>query len=136
LPRNVHVERWWPQGDVLPHTTVLVGHGGFGTTQAALAAAVPQVVLPLFSFDQFANAEQVAAVGVGVALIEGTTAERRAGDLVPRGPQVTDRLASAVRNVLAEPAYSAAARAVAAEIEALPPVDACVGSSLPGRAAS
>ena len=47
---------------MLSRASVAVGHGGFGTTQAALEAAVPQAVLPLFSFDQFANADRVAAV--------------------------------------------------------------------------
>jgi MGT family glycosyltransferase len=128
VPPNVHVERWWPQTDVLPHAAVVVGHGGFGTTQAALAAAVPQVVLPLFSFDQFFNAERVAAVGVGVELVDGTAAERRAGDIVPRGPEATDRLASAVVTVLERADHAARARALAQEIDALPDVDECVAS--------
>jgi UDP-N-acetylglucosamine:LPS N-acetylglucosamine transferase len=131
VPPNVHVERWWPQTDVLPHAAVVVGHGGFGTTQAALAAAVPQVVLPLFSFDQFLNAERVAAVGVGVELVDGTAAERRAGDIVPRGPEATDRLVSAVVTVLEQADHAARARALAQEIDALPDVDECV-ASLPG----
>jgi UDP:flavonoid glycosyltransferase YjiC (YdhE family) len=128
LPRNIHAERWWPQSDVLPHAAVVVGHGGFGTTQAALGAGVPQVVLPLFSFDQFANAQQVAAVGVGVALVGEATAGSRAGDLLPRGPQATDRLMGAVGEVLARPQYTLTAEALAAEIDALPPVDVCVSS--------
>jgi UDP:flavonoid glycosyltransferase YjiC (YdhE family) len=128
LPPHVHVERWWPQRDVLPHAAVVVGHGGFGTTQAALAAAAPQVVLPLFSFDQFLNAERVAAVGVGVALADGTPTQRRAADIVPRGPAATDRLGSAVATVLEQADHAAQARALAAEIDALPDVDTCVAS--------
>jgi UDP:flavonoid glycosyltransferase YjiC (YdhE family) len=132
IPPNVHVERWWPQRDVLPHASVVVGHGGFGTTQAALAAAVPQVVLPLFSFDQFLNAERAAAVGVGVALVDGTAEERRAGDIVPRGPRATDRLADAVLDVLANGVVSDRAAELAAEIGGLPDADVCV-ASLSGR---
>lgn len=128
VPPNVHLERWWPQSDVLPHAAVVVGHGGFGTTQAALAAAVPQVVLPLFSFDQFLNGERVAAVGNGVALVDGTAAERRAGDLFPRGPEATDRLASAVLVALGQAGMAARARALAAEIDALPDTDECAAS--------
>jgi UDP:flavonoid glycosyltransferase YjiC (YdhE family) len=128
LPPHVHVERWWPQSEVMPHAAVVVGHGGFGTTQTALAAAVPQVVLPLFSFDQFLNADRVAAVGVGLALIDGTAAERRAGDLVPRGPQSTDRLGTAVLKVLTEPPIARAADSLAAEVRDLPDVGACVAS--------
>ena len=47
----------------------MIGHGGFGTTMAALAAGVPQVVVPLFAIDQFVNAEQVAAVHAGVQVL-------------------------------------------------------------------
>jgi UDP:flavonoid glycosyltransferase YjiC (YdhE family) len=128
IPPNVHVERWWPQRQVLPHASVVVGHGGFGTTLAALVAAVPQVVLPLFSFDQFANAERVGALGVGVALVDAMVEERRAGDVVPGGPRATDQLAAAVRAVLADPAARDRSRDVAAEVEALPDADECVAS--------
>ena len=126
VPANVHVERWWPQRDVLSRASAAVGHGGFGTTQAALEAGVPQVVLPLFSFDQFANADRVAAVGVGVALVDETADEPRAGDLVPRGPAATDRLADALRALLEQDSYRDRAAELAREVDDLPDVDACV----------
>lgn len=126
VPPNIHVERWWPQRDVLSHAAVVVGHGGFGTTQAALEAGVPQVVLPLFSFDQFANADRVEAVGIGVALLDETTDEPCAGDLVPRGPAATDRLAAAVSAVLEQPTYRGRAGELTNEIDRLPEVDVCV----------
>jgi UDP:flavonoid glycosyltransferase YjiC (YdhE family) len=122
----VHVERWWPQRDVLSRAAVVVGHGGFGTTQAALEAGVPQVVLPLFSFDQFVNADRVAVVGVGVALVDETADEPRAGDLVPHGPAATDRLADALRAVLEQRTYRGRAAELAQEVDSLPDVDACV----------
>jgi UDP:flavonoid glycosyltransferase YjiC (YdhE family) len=127
-PPNVHLERWWPQSDVLPAAAVVVGHGGFGTTQAALAAGVPQVVLPLFSFDQFVNADRVAEVGVGLALADGTASDRRAGDLVPCGPSAADRLAAAVSMVLAEETFAGAAGDLADEMRELPDADVCVAS--------
>ena len=131
LPPHVHVERWWPQAEVLPHADVVVGHGGFGTTHAALAAGVPQVVLPLFSFDQFVNAERVAAVGNGVALLDDDPEQAGAGGFLPAGPAATDRLADAVQAVLARDDVRERAAALAAEVDALPDTDACVGS-LPG----
>lgn len=108
VPQNARVEQWWPQADVLPHAAAVVGHGGFGTTMAALAAGVPQVVLPLFAMDQFVNAEHVAAVGAGLDLLGGV-------DAVPELP-------AAVGAVLADPRHRSGARAVADEIAALPPV--------------
>ncbi|HUR23220.1 MAG TPA: glycosyltransferase [Acidimicrobiales bacterium] len=112
LPANVRVEQWWPQASVMPHAAVVVGHGGFGTTMMALAAGVPQVVIPLFAGDQFLNAERVAAIGAGVCL-EG-------------GPGAVPMLAQAVADLLAEPAYAQRARGVAAAMAGLPDVASSV----------
>ena len=128
LPPNVHVERWWPQQDVLSQAAVLVSHGGFGTTQAALVAAVPQVIIPLFSYDQFANAERVAAVGVGVALVDEGAAQRRVGEVVPGGPQAVGGLAEAVVSVLQDEAVHAGTRRLAAEVRTLLPTTECVAA--------
>ena len=111
-PAHVRVERWWPQRDVMAHARVVVGHGGFGTTTTALAAGVPQVVLPLFSSDQRLNAEAVAAAGAGLH-VEG-------------GPAAVAALPGAVARLLADPSCASAARAVAAEMAALPPVEEAV----------
>lgn len=105
-PDNVHVEQWWPQADVMPHAAAVVGHGGFGTTMAAVAAGVPQVVVPLFAFDQRINAQHVAAIGAGLNLDGGSAAL----------PAVPD----AVAELLADPSYRSAARRVAEEMAALP----------------
>lgn len=107
VPANASVQQWWPQADVLPQAAAVVGHGGFGTTLAALAAGVPQVVLPLLTSDRVVNAEHVAACGAGV--------------VVPGGVDGVAGLAEAVEEVLRERRYAAAARRVAAEIAALPP---------------
>ena len=74
IPANIHVEQWWPHADVMPHTVVVVGHGGFGTTMMTLAAGVPQVIVPLFAFDQTINAERVAAIGAGEHVVGGPDA--------------------------------------------------------------
>ena len=111
LPSWVHVERWVPQAAVMPHAQAMVGHGGAGTTLAALAGGVPQVLLPVFA-DQPINAERVAESGAGLAL-----------DMSPEG---LGRLRGAVRELLENPRYRAAAQEVADEIAALPPVDEAV----------
>lgn len=108
VPANACVQRWWPQAEVLPHAAAVIGHGGFGTTMMTLAAGVPQVVLPLFASDQFLNAEHVAACGAGLAVAGGVGA--------------ADALPAALAAVLHEERYAAGARAVAAEMAALPPV--------------
>ncbi len=112
VPANALVEQWLPQADVMPHTDVMVGHGGFGTTMAALAAGVPQVVMPLFAYDQFVNAERVAAVGAG-ACLNG-------------GPDGVPALAGALADVLGDPTYKEKARGIAAAMAALPPMASAV----------
>jgi UDP:flavonoid glycosyltransferase YjiC (YdhE family) len=101
---NVHVARWVPQADVMPHADVLVCHGGSGTVTAGLAAGVPMAVLPLFA-DQPHNARRVADLGAGIALDD------------------VHGLSEAVRSLIAEPSYCATAEGIAAEISELPTVD-------------
>lgn len=112
-PANARVEQWWPQTDVMPHAAAVIGHGGFGTTMATLAAGVPQLVIPLFAFDQQMHGERVAAIGAGLTVHDGPTA---IADVV-----------DAVTRLLREPSFRAAARAVADEMAGLPPVGDSVG---------
>jgi UDP:flavonoid glycosyltransferase YjiC (YdhE family) len=123
LPANVHVEGWVAQDRVLPHAAAVVGHGGHGTTFGALAHGVPQVVLPLFSLDQWDNAAAVQRAGAGIAL-DADRATRRVMALP--APALLDGLPADVLRLLREPAFGAAARAVAADMAALPPVASAV----------
>jgi UDP:flavonoid glycosyltransferase YjiC (YdhE family) len=112
IPPNTRVEQWWPQEAVMGEAAAAIGHGGFGTTMAALAAGVPQVVLPLFSFDQTLHAQRVAEVKAGIHLAGGLAA-------------VAD-LPAALGSVLDDAAFIEGARAMAAEIAALPDVAECL----------
>jgi glycosyltransferase len=113
VPVNARVERWWPQADVMPAASAMIGHGGFGTTMMALAAGVPQVIVPLFAADQHQHAAQVAAVGAGVRL---------------SGYESLADLPVALSTVLDDPNFAVQAGAVAAEIATLP--DLSTGLSL------
>ncbi|MET0859395.1 MAG: glycosyltransferase [Microbacterium sp.] len=106
LPSNAHVEQWLPQDAVLGQAAGVLGHGGFGTTMGALAAGVPQVVVPLFTFDQAVNGDHVAATGAGLTVERGSSSVEFAAAQVPR--------------LLADPIYTASARRVAAAIADLP----------------
>ena len=128
LPDSVRVERWWPMADVLPHAELVLGHGGFGTTQAALVAGVPQVVLPLFASDQFLNAARVQAVGVGRAVVAPDAADLPSAAVFPDGPEATGQVGDAVREVLAGPRWRDRARGLAAEVQALPTTDDVVAT--------
>jgi UDP:flavonoid glycosyltransferase YjiC (YdhE family) len=112
LPWNVRVERWVPQADLMPHVAAMVCHGGSGTVTMGLAAGVPMAVVPLFA-DQPWNAERVDAVGAGIAL-DG-------------GPSAIAGLRDAVVRLTGDPGYRSTAQRIAAEMRALPPVDAAVG---------
>jgi UDP:flavonoid glycosyltransferase YjiC (YdhE family) len=108
VPPNVHVERFVPQDDVLPHAAAVLCHGGSGTVLGTLAAGVPLVVAPMFA-DQPDNAARIAAVGAGLAL--------------PTRCDSVQDLRHALTRVLAEDSFRVAAGRLAAEIAALPPVD-------------
>jgi UDP:flavonoid glycosyltransferase YjiC (YdhE family) len=102
LPDNVSAQAWVPQAELLPHAAVVVHHGGSGTTLGALAAGVPQLVLPQGA-DQFANAEALTAAGAAVCLTEPSE----------------EAVAAHTRTLLGDD-HRHAARALAAEIAAMP----------------
>jgi glycosyltransferase len=120
-PANARVEQWWPQEDVMPLASAMVGHGGFGTTMSALTAGVPQVVVPLFAFDQEVNAARVEEVGAGIRLGGRQEAAGHLGDAVSR--------------VLDDSCMRSVAQAIAAEIASLPEVSEIV-ESIEGLAGS
>ncbi|MET0965837.1 MAG: glycosyltransferase, partial [Nakamurella sp.] len=64
---NVHVERFVAQAQVLDLVEVVVHHGGYGTVLGALAAGLPQLILPQGA-DQFHNARSLVDVGAARAL--------------------------------------------------------------------
>jgi len=115
LPDGVTAEAWVPQADLLPHVTLVVHHGGSGTTLGALAAGVPQLLLPQGA-DQFANADAVTAAGAGLSL----------------GPAEVsaDAVADQVLSLLGRAGHREASRAIAEEI-ALMPSPAEVAHHLP-----
>jgi UDP:flavonoid glycosyltransferase YjiC (YdhE family) len=105
VPANVRVERYVPMSVLLPRAAVVVHHAGSGTTLAALAAGVPSAMVPIFA-DQPENAAAAARAGAAVVL----DATRLTADAV----------AAAARRLLDEPTFTDRARAVAAEIAAMP----------------
>jgi UDP:flavonoid glycosyltransferase YjiC (YdhE family) len=112
VPPNVRVERWVAQAELMPHVAAMVCHGGSGTVTMGLAGGVPMAVLPLFA-DQPWNAERVDALGAGIAL--------------GGGPAAIAGLREAVVRLTGDPSYRSTAQRIAAEMRALPPVDAAVG---------
>ena len=67
LPATVRHVDFVPFRWLLARSSLLVHHGGIGSMSQALAAGVPQVIMPM-GFDQCDNAARVARLGVGNAL--------------------------------------------------------------------
>jgi UDP:flavonoid glycosyltransferase YjiC (YdhE family) len=104
LPPNVAAAAFVPHAAVLPVAASLVTHAGHGSIAAALACGVPTVCLPNAKSDQPPLARRVQQLGAGIALD---------GDAAAPG-----EIRAAVRAVLADPAYAATARRLAARIAA------------------
>ena len=67
LPETVRFFEYAPLRDVLPGAAAIVHHGGIGTTALALAAGVPQLVVP-FADDQSDNAARVQRLNAGMVM--------------------------------------------------------------------
>ncbi|WP_040337165.1 nucleotide disphospho-sugar-binding domain-containing protein [Candidatus Blastococcus massiliensis] len=93
-PGNVRVVRAAPHRAVLAETAVALTHAGHGSVLKALAAGVPLVCMPM-GRDQKDNTARVLRLGAGVRVPQDASPER---------------IADAVREVLDDPAYGAAAR--------------------------
>jgi UDP:flavonoid glycosyltransferase YjiC (YdhE family) len=66
-PAGVHGAGFVPQDWLFARAAAVIHHGGIGTTARALRQGLPMLVEP-FGNDQFFNARQVLALGVGAAL--------------------------------------------------------------------
>ncbi len=104
-PSNIHVHQFIPQELLLPHCAAAVTHGGAGSTLGALAFGLPLLVVPQGA-DQFYNADRVVAAGAGVKLMPAR--------LTAESARV------AVRMLLHDDAYRAAARRIKNEFDAMP----------------
>lgn len=68
LPESVRHFDYVPFTQLLPSAAALVHHGGIGTTAQALAAGIPQLVMPM-AHDQPDNAMRLERLGVGERLV-------------------------------------------------------------------
>ncbi len=64
LPEEVRHFEFVPFRYLLPRCAALVHHGGIGSLSQALAAGIPQLIMPM-GFDQHDNAARVRRLGVG-----------------------------------------------------------------------
>lgn len=104
-PANARVERYVPQAEILPSCSAVVAHGGSGSTLGALAHGVPTLLVPRGA-DQFENAEACREIGAARVLVPDALT-------VPAVRRDVELL-------LSDPSFRERARAVAAEIAAMP----------------
>jgi hypothetical protein len=105
VPDNVHVDRFVAQSAALPLVDLIVHHGGTGTVLGALAAGLPQLLLPQAA-DQFLNAGIMTSVGAARALYGGA--------------QQPEEIAEAVQALLGDCLERHAAVRLRDEIAAMP----------------
>lgn len=102
LPDNMIAVDYVPYEMLMPRASVVVHHGGVGTTSQGLLAGVPTLIVP-FAFDQSDNAEHAARLGVSRT--------------VYRNKYRAPRVATELNRLLSEPAYAQLAREVRAQLK-------------------
>jgi len=103
LPEAVRAYDYIPFSQVLPRAAAIVHHGGIGTVAQALAAGIPQLVVP-FAHDQPDNALRLRRLGVGDYLLPRSYRE--------------ERLVGRLGRLLEDPAVAERCRARAAGLDA------------------
>jgi len=67
VPDNIFIADYAPYQKLLPRASVVVHHGGVGTTSQALLAGVPTLIVP-FAFDQSDNADHARRLGTSLTI--------------------------------------------------------------------
>jgi MGT family glycosyltransferase len=111
IPDNAAIRPFVPHQRVLDGAALTVTHAGHGTVAASLAHGVPVVALPNPAADQPFLAARVQQLGAGLALD---------GESGPTAIRI------AVREVMTQPSYAAAAAKLAIAIQAAPGVGGAV----------
>jgi UDP:flavonoid glycosyltransferase YjiC (YdhE family) len=103
LPEGILAAEYAPHGALFARAAAVVHHGGIGTTQEALRAGCPELVVP-HGFDQPDNAARVVRLGVG--------------DLLPASRYRGDIAAMKLRALLTDEGVAERAQRAAAVIRA------------------
>jgi UDP:flavonoid glycosyltransferase YjiC (YdhE family) len=119
---NIRVGGYLPQSRVLERASAVVNHGGYNTVSAALGAGLPLFLLPMGA-DQPYNTERCITVGAALGVIQDQPPGPPSAAPPPFTYPDPAVIRDGTRRLLEEPAFREAARAVAAEIAAMPPAD-------------
>lgn len=102
LPDNMIAVDYVSYEALMPCASVVVHHGGVGTTSHGLLAGVPTLIVP-FAFDQADNAAHAQRLGVSRTVYRNKY----------RAPRVADNL----HKLLSDPSYAQRARDVSAQLK-------------------
>jgi rhamnosyltransferase subunit B len=83
LPDGVRHFPYAPFSEVLPKCAALVHHGGIGTMAQALAAGIPQLIMPM-AHDQFDNAARIERLHVGLSIARKNFSAARVAEVLRR----------------------------------------------------
>jgi sterol 3beta-glucosyltransferase len=106
LPSTVYCAGSLPHNWLFDQVSMVIHHGGFGTTAAGLRSGVPSIVIPHI-IDQYAWGQIVFKLGVGPGFI-------------PRGKLKAENLAAAISQALTDSNMRARAARVDEAIRAEP----------------
>ncbi|MEH3117752.1 MAG: glycosyltransferase [Methylorubrum populi] len=116
LPPNVLHLSYAPFSRLLPRCAALIHHGGIGTVAQALAAGIPQLVVPV-AFDHFDEARRLHRLGLGTSVSRRRFTPGRAGGALDRllaDPAVARACSAAKARMTGEDGVGAACEAVEA----------------------
>lgn len=102
LPEGIIAVDYVSYQRLMPRASVVVHHGGVGTTSNGLLAGVPTLIVP-FAFDQSDNAEHARRLGVSRT--------------VYRNRYSAPRVASELNELLSEPSYAQRANEVSRQLK-------------------
>lgn len=115
LPKNVKIQSWMPQNDILahPNTRLFISHCGLLSTQEALSHGVPVLGFPIFA-DQPQNSFRLKELGVGETLSIYDLDE--------------NEFYETVKKLLEDPTYKARGKAISAALHDQPmsPLDEAI----------
>jgi sterol 3beta-glucosyltransferase len=119
IPENIFMLESVPHAWLFPRMSVVVHHGGAGTTAAGLRSGVPSIIIP-HANDQFAWGRRVYELGVGAKPIprKQLTAEKLAAAITHVSTKAVKDAAKALgEKIQSENGAKTAAKAIAHSLE-------------------
>jgi len=119
---NVYLVPFIPQSLLMPRCSLVINHGGIGTTIKSLSFGVPVVILPLGA-DQPIVAARVEELRAGLRVLGSAPRETFCGSAVDPERLTAAEVLDAIETILNDAAYRIAAQGLQREIAEMPRPD-------------